>query len=147
MGAIATFNFAAWGTRFPEFSGVSEPRALSFWTTATMFWPNNGASPSPTVEEQANLLNLLTAHIAALSTSGAGGAGGAAPIGPVGRISSATEGSVTVQTELAGAQAGASPSMAFYAQTQYGLMFWQATAGYRNMHYRVAGGVRFPRWR
>jgi hypothetical protein len=51
---------------------------------------------------------------------------------PVGRISSATQGSVTVQTELNVLPGQAS----WYSQTKYGLDFWQATAGYRLARYK-----------
>ena len=43
----------------------------------------------------------------------------------VGRISSASEGSVSVSSEY---KDSGSPSEAFFTQTKYGAMFWQATA-------------------
>jgi hypothetical protein len=69
------------------------------------------------------LLNMLTAHIAALNSPGASGV--------VGRVSSASEGSVSVSAELA-----VPGSAAWFAQTRYGIAFWQATAQYRTATYR-----------
>jgi hypothetical protein len=82
------------------------------------------------------LFYLLTSHIAWLSCpkdpSGNPDANGLAPANLVGRISSATQGSVSVQTEYQGT---GSPNEAYYAQTPYGLEFWNATAQFRSMRY------------
>lgn len=82
----------------------------------------------PTDALQSTLLNLLAAHIAQLL---APPANGGVPSGIVGRINTATEGSVSVGADLPGITA----SSAWFAQTTYGLMFWQATAPWRTFRY------------
>lgn len=124
--AIAVFDYTAWITRFPEFSGaVSEERAaLLFSEAAALYLDNTECSPVQDVTARTHLLYLMTSHLAALS--GALNPGGA-PSGLVGRVSSATEGSVSVSTDM-----GAVPgSVAWYQQTSYGLSFWQASKQYR----------------
>jgi len=76
------------------------------------------------------LLYLLTAHVAALSY----GENGQGPRPLVGRISSATEGSVSVSAEYNVAPGSAQ----WYAQTGYGAQYWEATAKYRVGRYRPA---------
>ena len=60
----------------------------------------------------------------------------------VGRINNATEGSVTVGTDM-----GQVPfTAAWFLQTKYGAAFWQATAPFRTMQY-VPGRSREITWR
>lgn len=125
--AVAVFNYALWAARYPELaSKVAEPLASALFTEAgTFYCDNTDCSPVPDVNARLLLLNMLVAHLGALSTSKAAAAG------LVGRISSVTEGGVTVNVDL-----GAVPGTeAWYAQTQYGLAFWTATAPFRTIHY------------
>lgn len=147
MGAIATFNYSAWVVAYPEFTGVGQPRAQTFWDQATLYWRNDGSGPAKTVEQQTVLLNLLTAHIAALNSNADGSPSPAN--NPVGHMSQAAEGSVSASFELG---TDVSVGMAWYTQTKYGLSFWQATAGFRMARYRrygtgAAGGGLLPRFR
>lgn len=125
---IAVFDYAVWSARYPLIAPkVSEPLASSYFTEAgALYLDNTDCSIVQDVPTRLMLLNMLVAHIALL-----GGAGAAGEAGLVGRISSATEGSVTIQADY-----NASPgSEQWYAQTGPGAAFWAATARYRTMRY------------
>lgn len=137
--AQAVFNYAAWAARYPEFAGVDEALANLYFAEASLYCDNSDASPVTDLTVRLLLLNMLTAHIAALA-----GAGGRSA-DQVGRVSSATEGSVSVTLD-----AGALPgSAAWFQQTQYGMAFWQASRGYRSAVYVPAPAYVFERpvWR
>ncbi len=137
MSDAVTFSYVVWKARYPEFSAVSEPLAQSYFDEAGLYWRNDGTSMAPNAAIQSTLLNMMTAHIAALyvQSQGSLAPGTAQDAGsPVGRISSATEGSVTVQTELPD-PANPSAMYAWLSQTKYGLSFWAATAPYRTAGY------------
>lgn len=124
---IVTFDYSAWILRYPEFATVSSALAQQYFNEATMYCDNTTCSPVQDVTARAVLLNMMTAHISALNAPSNGQA--ASPL--VGRIASAGEGSVNVSVELEGQIHG----RAWFAQTKYGLAFWQATAQYRTAHY------------
>lgn len=124
---VVVFDSTAFLAVFPEFATVAVP-ALNFnFQLATLVLNNSCCSRVQDAAKRETLLNLLVAHITALRN----GVNGQPPAGIVGRVSSATEGSVSVDAEL-----GNVPfSAAYFAQTQYGLMFWQATAPWRSFVY------------
>lgn len=141
------FNYTAWVARYPEFSAVGQPLAQAYFDEATLYFANCGWTAS--LPQAPTLLNMLTAHLAWLyaprDLNGNPSATGQAASPLVGRISTASEGSVSVSTEL---NASGSPSESFFTQTKYGFSFWQATAQFRTMRYsprptRVATGA-FP---
>ena len=145
--AQVTFNYSAWVARYPEFSAVSGPLAQAYFDEASLYFANCGWTAS--LPSAPTLLNMLTAHIAWLYAprDANGNPSSTGQIAPplTGRISTASEGSVSVTTELT---ASGSPSEAFFTQTKYGFSFWQATAQYRTFRYsprptRVVDGV-FP---
>jgi hypothetical protein len=151
------FNYMAWQTAFPDFASVSQAYATGCFARASMLCQNNAASPvvvrnNGDTTQLIYFLNLLTAHICWLNCPQLNGVPNdteGVPSPPlVGRISQATEGSVTVATEIAGMD---QPGAAFYAQTKWGMEYWQASAGYRQAVYRpgFAGyvGGRFGGWR
>lgn len=125
--AVVSFDYAAWAARYPELSAYVAPQqAQAFFSEAQLYCDNTDSSIVTNVATRAVLLNMLTAHIAALN------ARLAAPSSPlVGRINSASEGSVSVSAEL-NLPPGSSQ---WYAQTKYGIAFWQATARYRTFRY------------
>jgi hypothetical protein len=132
-GGVVVFDYSAWALRYPELaSSVTQPLAQQYFDEAQLYCDNTPCSPVQNLPQRAVLLNMLTAHIAALNAPFSGQA--SSPL--VGRIGSATEGSVSVQTTL-DMPAG---SAQWFAQTKYGLAFWQATAQFRTMHY-VPGPV------
>lgn len=142
MGYIVVFNYTAWSKRFPALQAIDQELAQMYFDEATLYWNNNGGSPASTPAIQSLLMNLMTAHIAALNTQSQGdeSPGSAKDANsPVGRVSSATQGSVTVQTDMTGPPV---MSKAWFDQTQYGASFWQATSQYRTARY-MAGGTQY----
>lgn len=148
MGTVQ-FNYAVWVARYPEFSAISEPLAQAYFDEAGLYFANQGWTGS--LPQAPTLLNMLTAHIAWLyaprDANGNPSSTGQAASPLVGRISSASEGSVSVSTEL---NASGSPSESFFTQTKYGFSFWQATAQFRQARYvaqpTIAADGVFP-WR
>lgn len=146
MGIIITFDYAKWVQLFPNFAYISEPQAQLFFDLATQWCRNDGDGPvggwpglcnfftinasAAAIQTQTNFLNLLTAHLAQLF---APSSTGAAPSGLVGRITSASEGSVSVATEFP-----MTANSAWFNQTPYGSAFWSASAPFRTMRYIVA---------
>ena len=128
MKGVVTFDYAAWALRYPELAAsVSGPLAQAYFDEAQLYCDNTPLSPVHVLTIRAQFLGMLTAHIATLNTPLNG-----QPSSPlVGRISNATEGSVSVQTEY-DVPAG---SAQWFAQTKYGAAFWSATAAYRTMRY------------
>jgi len=130
MSAVA-FDYTYWSARYPELaSSVAQATAAAYFFEAGLYCDNTAMSPvhdDSVGGERYLFLHMLTAHIAALY----------APLGSqpsstlVGRISNASQGSVSVQTQL-DVPAG---SAQWFAQTKYGLSFWQASARYRRFRY------------
>jgi hypothetical protein len=139
MEGVVVFDYAAWALRYPELAAsVPQPLAQQYFNEAQLYCDNTPCSPIRDWKpggERAMLLNMVTAHIAALNAPIGGQ--GSSPL--VGRINSATEGSVSVQSQL-----DMPPGTAqWFAQTKFGLAFWTATAQYRTMRY-VPGPVFDP---
>lgn len=121
---VAVFDYAVWAARYPELAAsVDATLAGSYFTEAGLYLDNTDASVVQDVPTRLLLLNMLVAHIAILNSAARGGL--------VGRVSTATEGSVTVNAEM-GPPSG---SAAWFLQTAPGASFWQATATYRTMRY------------
>jgi hypothetical protein len=121
--AVVVFDVDAFRLRYPEFAAVTDAQLQAAFDDAGLYLDNTDASPVPAPTPRTQLLYMLTAHITAL-TYGANGAG-AAPF--VGRVSSVTEGSVSISADMSGWGAGS----AWYLQTPYGAAYWQATINYR----------------
>ena len=139
--AVAVFDYGAWLSRYPEFAGaVDESRAASFFVESGLYLDNSDCSPVEDAATRLLLLNMLVAHIAALA--GVLEPGGA-PSGLVGRVSSASEGSVSVSAEL-GLEPG---TAAWFQQSSYGLSFWQATKRWRSARYVPGPGYVADPWR
>lgn len=142
MAGAVTFNYQTWITRYPEFASVPEETAALYWEEAGILWNNQGCSAATTESIQRVLMNCMTAHIAALywKTPAMGGPGAQDPNTPVGRVQSATEGSVTVSTDL-GLTPSASAFKAWLQQTKYGLNFLALITQYLGMRY-VPGAMQ-----
>lgn len=125
---IVTFDPAAFKVRYPEFSTVSDPLLQAYFDEVTLaYLDNTEASRVQQVEQRSVLLNMLVAHVAALNA----GVNGQAPSPLVGRVNTATEGSVSIGTDM-----GTVPfTAAWFMQTKYGASFWQASAQFRTMQY------------
>jgi len=125
--ATVTFDYSTWVIRFPELSGVSSALAQLYFNEAGLYCDNTDASEVTDVTIRAMLLNLVTAHIAKLNAT----INGIAPSDIVGHISNASEGSVSVGTDL-----NLLPGSAqWFAQTRYGFQYWQATSVFRRFRY------------
>lgn len=123
--------------RYPEFRLVEERLAALYFADAGDYCANDACNPVNQVEGQLErLLGLLTAHIAWLNAprdaQGNPSSDGSQPASSlVGRISSASEGSVSVSVENS-----AEPGTAqWYMQTRYGADYWARTAAYRTARY------------
>lgn len=128
--AQVVFDPSAFKLAYPEFGAVEDGLLSSCFDLATLYLSNADCSVVQDLERRRILLWMLTAHIAYLrgALTPAGISGGP---GLVGRTSSATEGSVSVSTDFP-----SHPNAAWYNQTAYGAMFWQATAALRGFRYR-----------
>lgn len=125
MGVQVTFDPNAFLAQFTEFNYLT-PAAVTGWNgIAQQYCRNDGLGPVESATTQTALLNLMTAHIIKLF---APQSNGTANPGLVGRISSASEGSVSVSAEYM----PATPGSAWYNQTSYGAAFYQLTKPYRS---------------
>ena len=125
---VVIFDPGYFQTRYPEFSTVSAALLDMYFTEVTMsYLDNTDASRVQQIEQRQVLLNMLVAHVAAINA----GVNGQAPSPLVGRINTASEGSVSVGTDM-----GQVPgTAAWFMQTKYGASYWQATAQFRTMNY------------
>lgn len=141
MGLLA-FNSAQFLARYPEFSSVPAATLEAYFAEAGIYCAN--ATTSPVTDQSVGgllsmLLNMVTAHIAALNY----GVNGEPPSALVGRLDDATQGSVHVHADM-----GVVPgSAAWFAQTKYGIAFWQATVAYRTWKYFAGSSRPASRWR
>lgn len=112
---------------YPSFATVPDVVLNNYFAEATLYIDNTDNSFVQDIGQRALLLNLLVAHIAALRS----GENGQAPNGMVGRISSASQGSVSISSEY-----GSSSEMGnWFNQTRFGAEFWMLTAKYRTFRY------------
>jgi hypothetical protein len=126
--AIVIFDPTAFKSAYPQFAAVSDSTLTNYFNLSTLYLSNTDCSIVQDIPRRTTLLWLLTAHIAYLS--GALNPGGTP--GLVGRVSGATEGSVTISTEMP-----MTPNSAWFLQTAWGAQYWQATLKYRSFNYRA----------
>lgn len=161
LGAIqtvgpVTFDYQWWSLRYPTLAEWVDPGAgQSYFDIASLYCDNSdGAQPIPitlmenglwgwtgqratgspirSIPQRQILLGMLTAHVAALNAP----LNGQPSPTLIGRISSASEGSVSVSVvypDIAGAE--------WYTQTKYGAAFWEATKQYRIGRYFPGPGA------
>lgn len=141
--AIVIFDYADWAALYPQFSTtVTSGQAQSCFDQATLYCSNADCAIvpyqptlTPPITTRLAILYLLTAHIAQLQYGCVMG-GSLVPAGPlVGRVSSATQGSVSVSVAMEGPQ-----SAAWFNQTQFGASAWAAMAQFRTARYRASPG-------
>ncbi len=144
---VITFDPAAFKLQYTEFALCTDPQLQGWFDRATLLFQNNQCNLAFPDGTMAMLLNLLTAHIGLLSAprdaSGNLGPGGTPPAQIGGVITSATEGSVSVSSDIGDVTAG-SPSQPWYMQTPYGREYWAATVQYRTSRYVAAPWVGPP---
>lgn len=155
-----TIDYDAWIAQNPAMAQIGEQAFAGVWLPLASLWFDTIGWPGSLPQAPA-LLGLLTAHVAYLfSMRDAQGrpsdAGTVPPPVLVGRISSASQGSVSVQAEF---EANQNPSASWYLQSPYGAAYWQATSQFRTGFYvggpqrarRAAAASyifpRFPLWR
>jgi hypothetical protein len=127
--SVVVFDPTAFKTRYAEFSTVADGTLTAYFFEATLYLNNSESSLVTDVTQRSVLLNMIVAHLAALYS----GVNGQSPSQLTGRISQASEGSVSVATDMG----PVSNTAAWWAQTKYGYHYWQATAPYRTMRYRA----------
>lgn len=125
--SIVTFDPTAFKARYPEFTAVNNDSLTACFNDAGLYLANTDTSPVQNVAKRTQLLWMLTAHIAYLD--GFTSVDGKAK--PVGRISSATEGSVSISLDNNNVPGTA----VWFQQTQWGSSFWQATSYLRSFRY------------
>lgn len=130
MGVIIEFDYSSWVQLFPEFAYIDPSLIQSYFAVATNFVRNDGDGPVNNVAQQTMFLNYVTAHITKLFAANPDGSPSASTQ-LVGRISSASEGSVSVSTEFNDTSALG----AYFNQTEYGATFWAASRPYRTMRW------------
>lgn len=119
LGAVV-FDSGEFQSLYPSFTSASDGFLTNCFNRATLFLNNTESSVVQDAEIRKTLLYLATAHIASLETRGAT---------VVGQLTSATQGSVSSSF------ASASGTKEWWAQTQYGVEFWEATLPYRSFRY------------
>lgn len=129
--AAAVFNYQTWTAMFPYLNGVPEVTANGFFTVAELLFANDDCSPIADPDKRLVYLNYIVAHLARLAGYPVGAGGSAAPDGMVGRVSSATEGTVSIGADYGKVR----ESQAWWIQTQEGATFWQMTAPFRTARY------------
>lgn len=129
--AVAVWNQATFLARYPEFTSACNANPslfASLFAEAGLYLNNTDCSVVQDVTLRGVLLNMVTAHIAFIG--GVLTADGQPK--PVGRITGASQGSVSAQFDYPTAAPGTGE---WFAQSQYGIAFWQATTCYRGMMY------------
>lgn len=148
------FDYNAFIAAYPIFDAVSPGQMGGYFAIASALVANNLVNLSRfggDVSIFTTVMYAATAHVAWLQSmrdvnGKPSSSGSQSPPAIVGRISSASEGSVSVSSEWQSGEV--SPSEAFWIQTQYGALYWQLTAGIRTAHYignpAVVPRVLFP---
>lgn len=125
---VVAFDPAAFKAAFPAFAGVSDGLLNGYFAMACIFLNNSPASVVQDLTVRAQLLNFITAHLAFLLGRASSGDGSSAAV--VGQMVSAGEG--TVNASFAQVQ---SKNAEFWAQSEYGLIFWQMVLPFRTFRY------------
>lgn len=123
---VVVFDPAEFRSLYPTVQATDDQLAMYF-AMAETFLDNTKCSRVQDLEARKRLLYLLVAHIATLTGQAEQGNN------VVGRISSATEGSVSVSIDY-GAMGN---NERWYLQTPWGAMYWQLTKKYRSAIYRL----------
>lgn len=131
---IVVFDAPEFVLSYPAFVTLTNAQMQSAFDVATLFLNNSCCSVVKDAVARQRLLYMITAHVCALIY----GANGLAPSGIVGRVDKAAEGTVSVSAAYVDDM---SMSEAYFSQTPYGAMFWQATVAYRMGGYYTPGPV------
>jgi hypothetical protein len=150
--AVVAYDDGDFKGMFPEFANCTLQQCQGWFQEAGMMCAN--AASNPLVRQGGGTnwmlqraLYLLTAHIGYLTAprdqsgnpTGQQGVGTVSQI--VGRITSASQGSVSVSADMQAS--GGTYSQAYYTQTQYGAAYWELTKSIRTFQY-FATPTRVP---
>ncbi|KAB1581154.1 DUF4054 domain-containing protein [Serratia marcescens] len=117
---------------YPEFSNVTDGQLALLFESATDYLDNTHFSLVIDLAKRQRFLYLLMAHLAYMRYGDKDGNGKS---GAVGRVSSASEGSVSVSLDAG----GVAFRYMWYTQSPYGMDYWQATKVYRMANYYPGG--------
>lgn len=126
--AIVVLDITKFRAMFPEFSNVTDTLLPFLFDQATDYLNNTVYSLVIDVNKRERFLYLLMAHLAYVRYGDDKGNGGT---GMVGRMSSASEGSVSVSSDAGQIEF----RYMWYTQSPYGMDYWQATKVYRMAQY------------
>ena len=135
-----TFDPKAFKARYPEFVAVADATLTAVFDEACLLIDNSDASPVSDVTRRRVMLWLAVAHLAKLGGLAEQSAGIASAT-PAGRVTSASEGSVSVSFSVG----PETDQNAFWLQTAYGQQLWKLMAPYRQAVY-VPGTAYPPGW-
>jgi hypothetical protein len=132
--------YATWVASYPQFA-TTVPNSTAFdtyFTLAQLYCANTDCAivpydltANPPITVRGTILDLLTAHVAQLLV----GSSLVPASGIVGRISDATQGSVSVSSDMP-----TEPTAAWWNTTQWGAMAYAALAPFRTARYRASPG-------
>ncbi|MEQ9910985.1 DUF4054 domain-containing protein [Pectobacterium polaris] len=126
--AIVVLDIDKFRAMFPEFSNVTDIALQFLFDQATDYLNNTEYSVVIDATKRERLIYLLMAHLAYVRYGDSKGNGGS---GLVGRLSSASEGSVSVSSDAGQIEF----RYMWYTQSPYGMDYWQATKVYRMANY------------
>ena len=142
--AVISYEDADFKALFPEFTNCGPTQCQSWFLRAGTMCANAANNP---LVQQGNgslyllqqALYLLTAHIGYLTAprdangnpTTQQGAGSVSQM--VGRVTSASQGSVSVSSDMQAS--GGTYSQAYFMQTQYGAAYWELTKSLRTFQY------------
>ena len=119
---VVEFVVAEFREEYPFFSNLTDTQLSSLFRKACLRLRNDAKSCVKDIEVRKEFLYLIVAHLATLFQKALAGNG------LVGRISSASEGSVSVSSEYSVSQVGGEK---WWSQTQWGADYWTLSASYR----------------
>lgn len=129
---MPNFDKAAWRGQYPRFATIPDDQLNGFIQQSYIYFAechdacNNRNNCNECRGQKQQIRFLLVAHIAELESRNAGGGG------MIGAITNASEGSVSIGSTVVGDASNIPP---FFAQTSYGIAFWQATVSLRSAFY------------
>ena len=124
--AQIVFDPVAFSSAYPQFAPATDGVFAGYFEQAGYLCDNSGAGIVTDPVELKDLLWLLVAHLATVF-----GYPGVKPAQITGRVSQATQGTTSVNTEAG----PITMSNAWFMQTSYGFTFWARTAKYRTFQY------------
>lgn len=126
MDEVVVFDPVEFRALYPKIT-ATDAQLEDYFAMAETFLDNTKCSIVKDLKSRKRMLYLLVAHIATLTGQAEAGNN------VVGRISSATEGTVSVSLDYG----NMGNNERWYMQTPWGAMYWQLTKKYRSAIYRM----------